>query len=101
MSDGTLIAVVTLIVGATQMISLAAIKAWTDKNHIASEKAKTEISDELKIVHRDVNGKMDKMQEAIRTGALAEGNLLGRAQLRQERQDNESGLRREDKSNVD
>jgi sensor domain CHASE-containing protein len=84
MSDPTLIIFATIVVGAIQVISLAAIKAWTDKNHQASEQAKRQISEELAVVHRDVNGKMDKMQEVIKTAAFAEGKLQGRAEEKSE-----------------
>ncbi len=71
MSDPSIL----IIVGAIQTVALAivaaAVKIWGDRNHRATQAS-------IEVVRNDVNGKMEKMQEVIRTAALAEGKLAGR-----------------------
>ncbi len=77
MSDATLVLVVGVVVSAAQVVSLAAIKAWQDRNHAATQAS-------IEVVRNDVNGKMEKMQQVIKTAALAEGNLQGHAEAKAE-----------------
>jgi len=68
---------VLIIVGAVQTIALAvvaaAVKIWGDRNHAETKQA-------IEVVRNDVNGKMEKMQEVIKTAAFAEGKLTGIAE---------------------
>ncbi len=71
MSDPSIL----IIVGAIQTVALAivaaAVKIWGDRNHRDTQAS-------IEVVRHEVNGKMEKMQDVIRTAALAEGKLAGR-----------------------
>jgi hypothetical protein len=77
-------ATVQIIANVVQVVLLAIlaalVKAWSDRqnaNHAETKQA-------IEVVRSDVNGKMEKMQEVIKTGALAEGTLIGRAEAKAE-----------------
>ncbi len=73
MSDPSIL----VVVGAIQTVVLAAlaaaVKVWGDRNH-------RETQGSIEVVRKEVNGKMEKMQEVIKTAALAEGKLAGIAE---------------------
>ena len=68
---------IIFIAGGIQTVLLALVaavlKMWGDKNHAATQAS-------IEVVRNDVNGKMEHMQEIIKTAAIAEGKLAGIAE---------------------
>ena len=73
MSDPAIIFVAGGIQTVLLAIVAALLKIWGDRNHAATQGA-------IEVVRNDVNGKMEKMQEVIKTAAIAEGRLQGKAE---------------------
>ncbi len=76
MSDATIVVIVSSINSLLLAILAAMVKVWSDRqnsNHVETKQA-------IEVVRNDVNGKMEKMQEVIKTAAIAEGRLEGRAE---------------------
>ncbi len=76
MSDATIVVIVSSVNSLLLAILAAIVKMWADRqnaNHMETKQA-------LEVVRNDVNGKMEKMQEVIKTAAIAEGKLAGIAE---------------------
>jgi len=76
MSDATIVVVVSSVNSLLLAILAAFVKIWSDRqneNHRETTKA-------IEVVRNDVNGKMEHMQEIIKTAAIAEGKLAGIAE---------------------